>query len=269
MKALKKITNFNGEDDVERWIGKFELAIELDGKEDKESQILCMFLSDAAYDVFNNLSENEKGDASAIKGALRNAFGLRRIDAWRAALSKKIHVGDSLDVAGDEIKKFFKVVCEGGAACDYVTGVILLDSLPTNIREQVMLQIGNDLHYSNVLHTAKKIWPTRSESGACAGFQAQSTQNNSGGLNSGSFKRGEIIPNSSDAQKRFLPRCIGCKRIGHIRRDCRTVCHKCNQIGHVARDCAAAVPLNLVQGATANPAVPHQTLDSLQQRPPQ
>lgn len=35
MKALKKMGNFTGLEDVERWIDRFELAIEIDEQQDK------------------------------------------------------------------------------------------------------------------------------------------------------------------------------------------------------------------------------------------
>ena len=39
MKALKKITNFSGNEDVERWIDRFELAIDIDEKKGKEDTL--------------------------------------------------------------------------------------------------------------------------------------------------------------------------------------------------------------------------------------
>ena len=240
---------------MERWIGKFELAIDIDEMGSKEAQVLSMHLSDDAFDVFNNLSVSDKKDAAAIKSALRNAFGLKRIDAWRAAISKKICVGESLDVAGEEIKKFFKIACEGGSAADYITGMILLDCLPTRIREQVSLMVGNDLTYSDVLSAAKRIWPGKVENSVCAGFN--SPQNT-----------GNVERNTMNSSRRFPPpRCIGCKRLGHLKRDCKTVCYRCHQVGHVSRDCSA-VSLNCAEGTTiTNTVVPQSDFNTLQQQP--
>ena len=40
MKALKKVEPFDGSGDVERWIDRIEMAIEIDEKESKEAVIL-------------------------------------------------------------------------------------------------------------------------------------------------------------------------------------------------------------------------------------
>ena len=46
---MKKVGNYNGEDDVERWIDRFELAVEIDITE-REAQYLSMLLEGPAYD---------------------------------------------------------------------------------------------------------------------------------------------------------------------------------------------------------------------------
>ena len=109
MKALKKVGNFTGTEDVERWIDRFELAIEIDGldigEKNKEAQVLSMLLDGAAYDTWKNMPEPARKDAAKIKSVLRATFGLRLLDAWREALSTKIHMGDSVDVMAENIRK--------------------------------------------------------------------------------------------------------------------------------------------------------------------
>ena len=39
-------------------------------------------------------------------------------------------------------------------------------------------------------------------------------------------------------KKKLGPRCFGCGKVGHIRRDCQEVCFKCNEKGHRAKDCS-------------------------------
>ena len=39
------------------------------------------------------------------------------------------------------------------------------------------------------------------------------------------------------------PRCYGCNRAGHVRRDCQVRCFLCNELGHMRRNCP-----NQIQG---------------------
>ena len=47
-------------------------------------------------------------------------------------------------------------VAWGGDPLEYVKGLTLFEALPSNIRDQVMLFLGNDLSYSEVLRAAKR-----------------------------------------------------------------------------------------------------------------
>ena len=49
-------------------------------------------------------AEIRKQDAQAINTALRNAFGMSQIAAWRIALSKKACMGESLDAPGEQMR---------------------------------------------------------------------------------------------------------------------------------------------------------------------
>ena len=81
MKALKKVEPFDGSGDVERWIDRIEMAIEIDEKESKEAVILSMNLSGNAYDTWKGLPDEDKKDAKKIKQALRRVYGLRSTNA--------------------------------------------------------------------------------------------------------------------------------------------------------------------------------------------
>ena len=244
MKALKKISNFTGLEDVERWIDRFELAVEVDELADKEGRILPMHLSDAAYDTWKNLPTEDKYKAEAIKTALRNAFGLRRADAWKQALTMRAVAGDSLDVIAESIRKLVNVASAGGDPIDYVHGLILLDSLPKSVRDQVVLHLGENLTFDEVLTAAKKIWPNKPELSACVG----ATKN--------------------ESTKQRSVRCFGCDRLGHMRQECRVVCFRCGRKGHIMSRCTA-VPLNANLGVTSQTVAPRQLNDVMQRPQPE
>ena len=145
-----------------------------------------------------------------------------------------------------------------------------LEALPVDIKDKVLLQLGeNDVTYSQILETAKKIWPHRWNRGssfaavniqdagatACASVQCHEPE----------VSVHESRPiTSQNNQKPFVPRCRGCKRLGHLQRDCRIICHRCNEKGHMKFDCpsllATAVPLNAEEGVTKSSVTPKKAM---------
>ena len=95
----------------------------------KESQLLSMYLTGAVYDVSKGLSEEEKKDAAVIKRALRDVFGRRRIDTRHSALSRKVFLGETIDVAGEKIKRLIKTATDGSDSKEYTAGLILLHEI--------------------------------------------------------------------------------------------------------------------------------------------
>lgn len=74
LRAMKKIPDYSGKSDVERWIDRFELAVEMDEVFNKEAELLSARLTGPAYVLLKTLSEEEQKDAEAIKKALRDKF---------------------------------------------------------------------------------------------------------------------------------------------------------------------------------------------------
>ena len=155
MKAMKKISNFSGEEDVERWIDKFEVAVRIDGKEDKETDLLAMYLEGPAYDTWKGLTPAEKSDAKAIKDSLRDVFGLRRREAWRLALERKIKLGENIAVAAEEIMKNVSIACEGDPL-QLAAGLMLFIALPEDVQIQAVLQRGNNLKLLRAFFPSQK-----------------------------------------------------------------------------------------------------------------
>lgn len=239
---MKQIEEFTGLEDVERWIDRFELAIEIDGLEDKEAQILSMYLKGPAYDTWKSLGSVQRKSAPAIKSALREVYGMKRVDAWQSVLSRKVIAGENLDVAGEEIQKLVKIATADSNPRDSISALILLESLPKNIKEQVVLRLGNDFCYKDILSCAKKIWPTMQGIGSVGVGQRTDART----PQKVSYPRS--AENNVRSNFEHTPFCMCCKRYGHLKKDCRIHCFKCGKQGHMKNECRSAVPLNEDRG---------------------
>lgn len=206
MKLFKRISPFTGEDEVGRWIDKFENAIKIDGLEDRESSCLAMMLEGPAYDTWSGLSPEGKLDAATIKKELKRVYGPNKITAWRQASNKTTGVGENLDVVVAGLKKSVKIALADGDPVDAVTSLLFLEALPKQMRDEVSLKLTDTFSLTEVVQIAKKLW-----------------QNNSGAL-------GSI--NALEVRK-----CFGCGNPGHLQRSCKMKCFKCGEVGHVQRFC--------------------------------
>ena len=145
MKAMRNVGKFSGEGDVERWIDRFELAAEVDDVQNKEAALLSVSLDGPAYDTWKGLDESDRRNAEAIKQALRRAFGLRRLDAWRALLTRNWRCEEPVDSQVEQVKRWIDVATAGGDPRSSMGGLVLLEMLPSRMREQVAQQLGDNL----------------------------------------------------------------------------------------------------------------------------
>ena len=229
MKALKHIPSFDGSEDIERWIHRFELAVELDDKEDIEAKLLTMKLAGPAFDTWSGLPEKDKDNAPQIKNALRKVYGMRRMEAWRKATSATLLHGENLDVFGEQIKKCLRVAVGKESPLETIAAFLFLDGLTPQIREQVSLQIGDEVTYFGVLEQTKRIWPSSEKVGGVS-----------------TLKKNQNLDRTQTTEQKSV-RCFCCNREGHIRRNCSVRCFQCGRYGHKRSECSA-VPLNLEPG---------------------
>ena len=72
---------FSGEGDVVQWLEKLEIVAELRGIADV-LKLLPLFLEGPAFTVYREMNPDEKGDLTAIKRALTDAFSLNAFQAY-------------------------------------------------------------------------------------------------------------------------------------------------------------------------------------------
>ena len=146
LNAVKKILPFDGTGDIERWIDRLELSLKIDGvPKTSYAEILSYHLEGDAYDTWKGLSVTDREDADAIKAELRSVYGLEKMAAWTQATAPVILThGESVDVAFQDLKRLVTTASTGTTGTDTVSQVaacLLVQRLPSNVREQVLLTL--------------------------------------------------------------------------------------------------------------------------------
>lgn len=217
LNALKRAGIFDGSDDVERWIDRMEMALRIDElPEEKHADAIAMNLSGPAYDTWKNMAAAQQTDATAIKAALRGVFGLRRMDAWhRAAAPGQLAPGSTVDVVYEELRKLVTIATVGDEPADPVgrmAACLLMDRLPSNVRDQVLLQCGQHMKPDEVVACAKQLMPGTNVD-AVPGYAAA----------------GDLVGSRRQYRKAGPPRqrdrwenivCYWCGKKGHVQRNC-------------------------------------------------
>ena len=79
MTAFKKLESFDGTEDVERFVDRFEFAVNVDELPDnKQASYLAMHLTGKAFDVWKGMTKSDQKDVGKVKEVLRKTYGIRR-----------------------------------------------------------------------------------------------------------------------------------------------------------------------------------------------
>ena len=154
MKALKHLCSFSGAEDVEWWLDRFEVAIEIDKEEVNEMNVLIMKLEGSAYDMWRGLPVEQRSTSEHIKAALWVTFGKSQFEAWAEMVRDSPAPGESLVVFGKRLRTHAAVALAGSNPVDTVCALFLLEALPTVLRDKVVLHLGEDITVADVVKTA-------------------------------------------------------------------------------------------------------------------
>ena len=184
-----------------------------------------LFLEEAAYATWKQLPEVEKEDVKAVRAALKRVFGKSKMKAWAELKSFRILPGESVDVAAEKIKSLLNNVSSGPGA-ESMVALYLIDALPKVVADQIAMQHGEELDLQKVINSSKALMSSFTESAYAAVGGISKDQRQQVG------RRG-----TTDLPASASLRCFGCKRVGHLKRDCAVICFRCQARGHIQRFC--------------------------------
>ena len=143
MKALKHLGSFAGDEDVEWWLGCFEVALQIDKKQEEEVDMLIMRLVGPAYDMWHGLPASQLGDAKCIKAALRQVFGRSWFEVWAAMAGDSALLEEMLSMFGEWLHS--QAAVAGSDPVDMVCALFMLGMLLADIQDKVVLQLGENI----------------------------------------------------------------------------------------------------------------------------
>ncbi len=235
MKAMRQLGRFAGEDDVEWWIDRFQVALRIDGvTEEKEADMLIMQLDGPAYDTWRGLPARQQDEAGCIKAALRRVFGKSRFEAWAGMAKDSAAPGEPLAVYAERLRTRAAVALAGGDPADKVCALMVLDTLPVDVRDKVVMQLGEDITLDRVVSTANLV---KSSPTAVVAAEAR--------------RPAMVKPPAARAG----PRCFRCGQLGHFIRSCPVLAPGSGRQDH-SRKYAGRPALNELGGSQAGPAAP-------------
>lgn len=215
-------------DDIEQWIDRLLVALETMSGETETSKvhalaakIVPMFVEGAAYTTWKQIAE--KDDWAKITAALRKAYGKSPLAAWDALKQLKLVPGESVDALADVAKSLLKVVAGGTEPADNIVAFHLLDALPANVAEQIKLCVGSAINLHTVVDMAKTLLVPDAYALAAAGARPALNKQR-----------------QTTFETKKGPRCYGCRKFGHLLRECPMTCFACGGRGHMRKQCPTA-----------------------------
>src|SRR5678816_2147426 len=130
---------YDGKEDIEEWLTKFELVCSINKIKDEE-RVIPLFLEKGALAVYLQLGDETKKNSVTIKQKLREAFGEDPYIAYEKLITKRWE-GEQIDLYLTEIKKLTRAA---GINDENFIKKAFIVGLPMSISKE--LRIVKNLH---------------------------------------------------------------------------------------------------------------------------
>jgi hypothetical protein len=251
IKLSDVITKFTGEGDVCLWYEKLELVMTLKEIPDP-AKFVPLFLEGPAFDVYQQLTPDQKSKGDDIKARLVATFGKSAYQAYTAFKNRSLGQGESPDVYLAELRRLATIIGYKGEGAEPLLCCQFIDGLPERVKGHVKALKGVDeVKLDSLLQCTKGYLQ---EERPFAGFAAVSNRGtfqdehpfagfaavgNRGGSPQERGRYGP--PRTSGGNQPVVARCHGCGRTGHFQKDCSVECFTCGKRGHVRARCQTNV----------------------------
>lgn len=213
IKLSDVVPSFCGDGDISLWLEKLELVAKLKKIEDL-AVFVPLFLNGAAFDVYQQLTADEKADFEAVKTCLVSTFGLSSFKAYSQFKERHLAPGEAPDVFLSDLRRLAGAFGYKGAGATAILCCQFVDGLPEPCRGYIKAVHGAEIADVNELLKRAKGY-LMEDRGGYSGFSGVRSR--------------EARPQAS--------RCNGCFRRGHVQKDCNVECHKCRKRGHIKANC--------------------------------
>ena len=227
------------------WISKLELVAKLQKVDDLKS-FVPLFLNGPAFSLYQQLSDDVKGDYEKLKKELVTAFSINCYSAYVQLRERVLQEGETVDVYLADLRRLVESMGQTSPEpllkCSFVAG------LPADVANQLKATAAvEDMGLNELVTRARSVLSTASNSNSsfvCSTVRQPVTVNKT-------------------------VRCFTCSGNGHVSRECPTGkqarerkqirCYYCNLVGHVIKNCPTKPQGNESGGASASDVRPVNT----------